>query len=148
MDEQAIRILDDAQLTQEAFRLGLVPTEVFPLTSPFHVSMFARHQCLAGHEVVVPWVPATDVNDAQECLRRLRPQKFYTAHTWEDDGLIQVFSVNKLTGDILVWQEAFTTPHQEARAMVLCAVLAMTWLASYFDTLTQPVVSTQSEESL
>ena len=126
MTDEEIRQLDNHELDEEAFRLGLAPADIVPILIGLGRRMFLRHGPLRYKTLHVAWSPATVRADAAACLDVVRARGYATSTTWEaGDGLVQIFAGDQLGLTVACWEASYTTAQEEAHALLLCAVLAL-----------------------
>ena len=124
----AIRALDDPALTALAYDLGLTWARVEPAARvPAMAS--AQGWCTwdPASEMYHPWDPTTQVAQAQALLRVLRAHGWHTCHTASPDGSGKIFVWRGLPDRGPRYGQSYGLEGEptEARALTLCAVLAM-----------------------
>ncbi len=137
---KAVRALDGPALTHRAWHLGLAPlrTGARPLVAweGSHGEVF-----LATDDGYSVWEPHVDLAQADAVFRRLRAQDWETQVTWfpwSSYGLVSVVRRTREGQFITARSTTFVLPgeqrqlpdelvtHNEAHALLLCAVLATT----------------------
>lgn len=125
MTEQELRALDGPALTVEAFRQGLAPKDVQVDEEDATVYRIPLHfHEWQGYFEWDFWEPHINLAQADAVLRKLREQGWGSQQCWSPGHPQLAPGYVEVSNATHQFQAHFTTPSQEAHALLLCAVLA------------------------